>query len=233
MLFAGCEMPTGLTLDANILNFREYQVFFYIIEEIMPKIQHNSLVNLTAFRQRNGILQKDLADFLGVSRGYISMVESGKSSLSRDNIDKIYNNPNHWIVDDLVPAYTRLRKAMTYLNETRNEKRKAEGKLSNFFLLGPYEDIDEAIKYGYSDIPVYLADRWCPGAPELNREWFLTGKGEMLIVDTSEGPSQIEVLQEKVDKLAAAIEEYKTVLLKMIDALPEKIVDTFQELSSK
>lgn len=198
----------------------------------MPKITHNSLVNLTAFRQRNGILQKDLADYLGVSRGYISMVESGRSRLSRENLDKLYENPYGWDLDDLVPAYTRVDKALYYLNHTRNEQRASVGLLPAGFTFSD-EWMEDALKYGEIDVSDRIADLWCPYAPELNREWLLTGNGEMLVSPALEEKSQIEVLQEKVDKLEAAIEEYKNYLGQLIEALPETIINALQGMSSK
>lgn len=197
----------------------------------MPKISHYSLVDLTAFRQRNGILQKDVADYLGVSRGYVSMVEKGSSKLSRDNIDKLYNNPYHWNVDDLVPAYTRWKKALFYLNETRNKQKEAEGLLPTYFT---YDDdgLDDSIRYGEIGIPEYLLEEWIPRAPDFGWEWLLTGQGEMIIGELfPEELSPIELLQEKVDKLEAAIEDYKKNVEQLVESLPQKIVEALQAMS--
>ena len=195
----------------------------------MPKILRQSLINLTAFRQRNGILQKDLAKYLDVSRGYISMVESGKSSLAKESLDKLYDNPKHWNVEDLVPAYTRLNQALEYLNIKRNEQRAVQGLPPTLFSMG--EDDEFNIKYGYSGIPEYIADMWCSGAPELNQEWLLTGIGEMLVNANQDSPSQIEVLQQKIDELEASLEEFKTFIDQMIESVPEKVVAALQSMS--
>lgn len=198
--------------------------------QTMPRIIHYSLVNLTAFRQRNGLLQKDIAEYLGVTRSYVSMVEKGSSKFSRENLDKLYDNPYHWNVDDLVPAYTRVNKALLYLNQTRNEKRAAEGLLPSLFTFG-YPDEEELIKYGESTIPEYLVDSWCEHAPELNPEWLLTGEGEMFVQEGQEEPAPIELLQEKVDKLEAAIEDYKRTVEQLVESLPQKIVEALQAMS--
>ena len=199
----------------------------------MPKIQSKFLINLTAFRQRNGILQKTLADYLGVSRGYISMVESGKSTLAKESIEKIYENPFHWDVNDLVPAYSRLNAAMDYLNGTRNERRAAEGLPPALFLTGGDDEMIEAIKYGYSGIPDYLVDTWCSSAPELNGDWLLTGEGEMIIEENQDSPSPIEVLQNKIDKLEAELKECRALIEQMSASLPEKVVAALQAMSNK
>ena len=212
----------------------------------MPKIQRKSLINLTAFRQRNGILQKALADYLGVSRGYISMVESGKSTLAKESIEKIYNNPFHWDVNDLVPAFSRLNLAIDYLNITRNERRAAEGLPPAFFLTGGGDDeieVRKRIKPRYNGFinvesirqkqPEYLVDMWCSGAPELNRDWLLMGKGEMLIEENQDSPSPIEVLQNKIDKLEAELLDCKALIEQMSVSLPEKVVAALQAMSNK
>ena len=199
----------------------------------MPKIVRNSLVNLTAFRQRNGILQKDLADYLGVSRGYISLVESGRSNLSPENIDKIFDNPYHWNTDDLVPAYTRLSRVLDYLNGERNVQRAAEGLGPAFFSFLPNDESELAIKHGYSDIPEHVADQWCHEAPELSRKWLLYGEGEMLVQKAAEEPAPIEVLQAKVDKLEAAIEEYKNTVERLVGSLSKQITEALQVMSNK
>lgn len=198
----------------------------------MPTFMPNLLVDLPAFRQRNHLLQKDIADYLGVSRGYISMVEKGRSRLSRESLDKLYDNPYHWNTDDLVPAQTRIEKALVYLNQTRNEQRAAEGLPPSGFTYG-YDGEDDAIRYGEMGIPEYIADIWCEGAPELSREWLLNGEGEMLVQDTPEEPTPIEVLQAKVDKLEAAIEEYKNTVERLVDSLSKQITDALQVVSDK
>lgn len=175
-------------------------------------------------------MQKDIAEYLGVTRGYVSMVEKGRSKFSRESIDKLYDNPYHWNVDDLVPEFTRLKKASFYLNHTRNEQRAAEGLLPCFFSYTDDDDFD-GIKYGEISIPEYWVDRWCENAPELNREWLLTGEGEMLIQETSEEPAPIEILQVKIDKLEAAIEDYKKTIEQLVESLPQKIVEALQAMS--
>lgn len=54
------------------------------------------MVDLKAFRRKNNLLQKDLATYLGISREFISMVESGKAVLPRNHIGKLLNNDKGW-----------------------------------------------------------------------------------------------------------------------------------------
>ena len=56
------------------------------------------MVDIRAFLYVNNIPQKDIAEYLGVSKGYISQVISGKKELSESNLSKLVNNPYGWDV---------------------------------------------------------------------------------------------------------------------------------------
>lgn len=58
------------------------------------------MIDLKHFRKINKIRQDTLAKYLGVSRSFISLVETGKSNLPDDKIEKLLNNDRGWIVDD-------------------------------------------------------------------------------------------------------------------------------------
>ena len=54
------------------------------------------MINLKAFRKANRIKQEDLAKYLKVSRGFISLVEIGYSKLPEDKLEKILANEFGW-----------------------------------------------------------------------------------------------------------------------------------------
>lgn len=56
------------------------------------------MIDLKEFRKVNGLSQKDVADYLGVSRSFIGQVEAGFSKLPTDKIDKLLTNTNGWDV---------------------------------------------------------------------------------------------------------------------------------------
>lgn len=65
------------------------------------------MIDLKGFRKANKLLQKDLADYLEVSREFISMVESGKASLPYNHLHKLLNNECGWDVSMLsIQDYT-------------------------------------------------------------------------------------------------------------------------------
>lgn len=52
--------------------------------------------DLKAFRKANNLKQNELADYLGVSREYLSLVETGKSKLSAEKVSMILTNTKGW-----------------------------------------------------------------------------------------------------------------------------------------
>lgn len=53
-------------------------------------------VDFKRFMFENKIKQSDLAKYLGVSEGYVSLVVSGRKKLSEENYGKVLNNPYGW-----------------------------------------------------------------------------------------------------------------------------------------
>lgn len=59
---------------------------------------------LRKFRIQNKLLQKEVADYLGVSRNFISIIESGKSSLPREHWQRLVNNDQGWDASALLES---------------------------------------------------------------------------------------------------------------------------------
>ena len=53
-------------------------------------------MEVRAFLKANGLKQRDLAYYLGVTEAAISNVVKGKSDFSNENLIKILNNPHNW-----------------------------------------------------------------------------------------------------------------------------------------
>lgn len=53
------------------------------------------MVDLKSFRKANGLKQKDLADILGVSRGFIGQIECGHSKLPEEYLRALLGNKNY------------------------------------------------------------------------------------------------------------------------------------------
>lgn len=68
----------------------------------------------------NNINQKDVIEYLGVSKGYMSLVISGKKKLSEENFRKLIENPFGWdtsmLVDSPEPMLESAAPAMNLSN---------------------------------------------------------------------------------------------------------------------
>lgn len=53
-------------------------------------------MELKEFRMANGLKQNELAEYLGVTRSFISQVESGHSKLPTNVLTKLLENPYNW-----------------------------------------------------------------------------------------------------------------------------------------
>ncbi len=65
------------------------------------------MINLKDFRRANKLRQQVIADYLSVTRGYISLVETGASKLSEDKLAMLLANPYGWdtslLIQESVP----------------------------------------------------------------------------------------------------------------------------------
>lgn len=61
-------------------------------------------IDLKRFMFEQNIKQRELVEYLGVSKGYISLVISGQRQLSNENLSKLINNPFGWDTSILLGA---------------------------------------------------------------------------------------------------------------------------------
>lgn len=57
------------------------------------------MIDLKLFREENNLKQGEVADYLGVSIGFISQIERKKAKLSRAQEKSLVNNDRGWIVE--------------------------------------------------------------------------------------------------------------------------------------
>lgn len=72
-----------------------------------------------SFIFRNNISQKDVIEYLGVSKGYMSLVVSGKKKLSEENLRKLLENPYGWDVSMLQEPENRVSKEPEVVSQYR------------------------------------------------------------------------------------------------------------------
>ena len=59
------------------------------------------VIDIKAFRELNNLTQKELADYLGIDKGFISAIEHGKSKFPKAKLTLLLNNPHNWDVSML------------------------------------------------------------------------------------------------------------------------------------
>lgn len=59
-------------------------------------IRFFDMIDLKAFRKANELTQKDLAEYLGVHHSFIANIETGRSLLPDEQLDKILSNNKGW-----------------------------------------------------------------------------------------------------------------------------------------
>ena len=57
-------------------------------------------LNLRLFRKANGITQDAVAEYLGVTKGFITQVENGRVALPEEKIAKLLQNDRGWSFED-------------------------------------------------------------------------------------------------------------------------------------
>lgn len=136
------DVRSGLIEDlAKVLN---KPISWFYEEETSSTLENNGVaaceandMDIKKFRETNDIRQIELADYLGVSKGYLCNVEAGRVKLSRENKKKLLNNPNGWNVSSLTAANDTssnvgtpakredaLRNDIEYLKKLLDEERK-------------------------------------------------------------------------------------------------------------
>lgn len=159
--------------------------------------KHN-FVQLAAWRQHNGLRQVDVAEYLHVSRGFISLVEKGSAKLSTKKLIELFEAagpPHYWAPHLLVPEWDRYQEVCNYIIN-RNEELGIDIAIPKL-----PEDTCKAIEYGEAAIPKTFVDDVCKAFPEINRDYVLNGAGDLILEQEGKGPSPIDTLAEKVDNL--------------------------------
>lgn len=148
-----------------------------------------NFINLEAFRKHNHITQEKIANYLGTTRGYISLVESGRSKLSDEKIDRLMREgrlEEGWNIYPLNPSFYNLYTLSEYL-------RSMDDKLSPAFdwesgqnplMIQPLELLE--IKHGKKDITPKIANTIVQRYPYVNKDWVMSGNGDWLLTEAQQ-----------------------------------------------
>lgn len=183
-------------------------------------------IHLAAFRHDNNISQDELGALLNTSRGFISMIESGKSKLPDDKIQLLYDlgHEKFWNMDSLAPAYGRIMALNNYLNEnylpTNNLCTEYIDDDNEFVVVKPLltSEMLRDLKYGHTTITETLANAIVKKWSSVNKIWLLSGEGT---IDVAEGTEM------------AIIREYFIQLTSEIRKLEKEVQSLREELKNK
>lgn len=168
----------------------------------------------------------DVADFLGVSKGYISMVERGVSSLSRQNIKRIFDaeKEKQWDTSSFVPAYTRIVKIEEEVEDYHYSRGDGSGKEPRRYEIDT--DVLSRIKEGVIGIPEKIARNYIQAYPELNfsYEWIMAGNGTMF--EDSNADKITSMLSHISDQIAKIDKQYVFIIERL--GRIEEAIDTIK-----
>lgn len=188
------------------------------------------IVDLKGFRRRNKLSQDQVAAILGISRGFISQIESGKCKLSDEKIEALVKSAkeNLWDSDALFPAYERILKLDRYLKdnylfynlcvETTDEVGLL---LESSFI--PVMTLVE-ISRGKTGISHSLADSICREWPKVSFNWLVSGEGDLeregltseqiAAQDRKYISKQIELIEKRLDYIESLLKEIRAAQVK-------------------
>lgn len=165
-------------------------------------------IDVKGFRDRFGLKQSELADFLGITRGFISLIEKGTAKLSAKHIDKILDS---FGICGLIPAYDRIE----ILKAIKNDDFPSGVEVSQYIT----ENTLENIRHGVIPITNEIADKLTTTYPQLNKKWLTTGKEEMFCDSNELAHRKIET---KLNEVLARCDALQSILERLLNEKTEK-----------
>lgn len=177
-----------------------------------PHIRMSKYIDLKSFRKRNRLTQGAIATFLGTSKGYISLVENGKSDIADENLRNLYLEEK-WDSRSLIPYWTRFLDAWEVYNTMKGEKSPGT--------FWPLEDENpfgfstievEMLFEGISDFDESMVRRIIEKIPNINPRWLTHGESPMLLRKESYEGQTILKLEGEIEQLKDRLKKIETYL---------------------
>ena len=191
-----------------------------------------SYINLTDFRQRNGITQTELARILKTSTPFISMIESGSSRMPVKKIKLLLNacKENCWFTDELVPAGHRLEHLLINIEASEDVTDEEKKLFKQRFESSIPKGIQDSITFGQQGIDSVLADKIISICPppfdKIRKEWLMDGDGYMfstadktgftVVYSEEEIIARLKRIEEKQEKLEHELLRITEILLNQL-----------------
>mgnify|MGYP002622571321 CR=1 FL=1 len=200
---------------------------------------NDNLICMRAFRHQNGITQKNVADYLGVTVGFISLVEKSKSRLPSKHIDLLFAayKKKGWKPNELVPAYSRLVIVNSYINYPSDNHDPWEDEsliFDTFQPLGIDRDTINRVRHGDIGITEPIANMICKNYPEVNSEWLVTGKGPITLpIQNPQEDKRRAKVQDIIWENSRKLLINDDTIIEQISSLPDRINVTITENTEK
>lgn len=170
----------------------------------------DSRIAFKQFRKKNGLKQAEIAKLLNVSAAYISQVEKGESNLSPDKLQKLLNiaTLQEWDASALLPEYTRINLVLDYFKSRGINNPLSDATIENM----------RTGEEGLSDLTVQSL---CARCLELNKEWLLTGEGEMILQREPVSNDDLRLMIEEQTREISCLRDEVRELKEMLSTLME------------
>lgn len=173
-------------------------------------------INLRRFRKENQLSQKELAEFLGVTCGFISLIENGKAKLPEDKLKRLIidgKNDKGWQIGVIIPAPAQRLRTLANLVTTRSAQKGYV--LDTEPLIGLTSQQIESFETMGATVTREVAERVKEKLPNLNTEWLLTGEGKAFIkedLDDDDIRQELQSVLAEIDGVKEELKEIKEML---------------------
>ena len=164
-------------------------------------------IDLREFRKNNKLSQKELAAFLGVTCGFISLIENGRAKLPNDKIEKlrVEGKEKGWNISELIPASSRI----LVLGELLMLRSGVKEIIYEDALGLSSEDLNK-IMSGEGTFTRANIERIRQKVPDINVNWLMTGEGDVFL---KEIPNSLnEEIHKELQEIRSDIREIKEAL---------------------
>lgn len=143
---------------------------------------HEKPIDLRNFRKSNNLSQDEVANFLEVTRGFISLIETERTNLPEDKLNRLKEEGPKmgWDVAPLFPYATRIRKLESAL-EAKSNAGETDFPFSTKDKFGLDDATYDKIMSGKTAINAILAGMIHLYNGDINPDWLVSGQGDMFI----------------------------------------------------
>ena len=176
-------------------------------------------IDLRGFRLANNITQGELADYLGVTRGFISSIENGRANLPDKKFEYLYTmskKEKSWDTDVLLPYYSRLKELTNLLPSIKSSEKYENGRKCFTYVfpkdtLGISQETYNKISKGKLAFTRTIVEQLTQKNPNINSRWLMTGEGDPFLKEIPNSLSNDEIHQE-LQALRSEVKELKEAL---------------------